>query len=109
MDYEVVRRLAERISDHAIVDTAQLWKCSFCGKWGHGMRDYSYHLAEELACDLGVEQQNQWIPRLESGKECKAIPSYQDAELIMLVSPDIVRVDREYRMVSRWFRPSRDG
>lgn len=109
-DYEVVQRIAERIWDHDIFDhPSQLWRCKNCGKYGQGQRDYAHHVAQEIVSDLGITAEMQWVPATATGEELAALPTFHDAEVVMQMEPNVVRVDREYRMVSRWIRPSRDG
>ncbi len=106
---EVVQRIAERIQDHDILNQHELWKCKHCGKWGQGMRDYAIHLAVELAVDLGLSHEMQWIPFKDDGSPLAAAENFSQAEYVFKTVKDVNRVDREYRFVSRWFRPSRDG
>lgn len=72
----------------------------------YGISQYgSDKIAEQLIADLGIKAECQWVPSGE-GWESVPVPTFQDAELAMQVSPTLRRVDREYRFVSRWFRPS---
>lgn len=110
MGYEVVQRIAERISDHNILSNAhQLWKCESCGTWGQGMNDFAHHVAAELVSDLSLVRELQWIPSMTNGGELGPVSSMADAEYAMKSNKRVQRVDREFRFVSRWFRPSRDG
>lgn len=109
MGYEVVQRIAERIADHDILNPHQLWQCKCCGKWGQGMNDYAHHIAAEIVSDLGIGQQLQWIPTQLNGRELGPVATMADAEYAMKSNKRVFRVDREWRLVSRWFRPSRDG
>lgn len=106
---EVVQRIAERIADHDILNPHELWKCKFCGKWGQGMRDFGVHVAQEIAADLVISQQMRWVPSAEFGEELRPVDTFWEAEYVLKADKRVVRIDREYRFVSRWFRPSRDG
>lgn len=108
-EFEVTQRIAERISDHNILNPNELWKCQFCGKWGQGFRNFAYHVAEEVVADLGVNGETRWVPTTYDGKELPPVTCFADAEYAMKGNNKVGRVDREYRFVSRWFRPSRDG
>lgn len=110
MDYEVVSRIAERIADHDISARRLAdWKCPYCGISGDGMDEWAHHVAREIVLDLSVERENQWIPHLQSGEACSPLHTFHDAELAMKISGEVVRVDREWRFVSRWFNPSRNS
>ena len=110
MGFEVVQRIAERIADHDILKNPhELWKCKCCGTWGQGMNDFAHHVAAELVSDLGISQELQWVPSLPNGRELRPVASMRDAEHAMHSNKLVQRVDREYRFISRWFRPSRDG
>lgn len=106
---EVIQRIAERIEDHDILNPHEMWKCSFCGTWGQGMRDYALHLARELVSDLTITREMRWVPSKDFGEEMPPLQTFWEAELMLKSHKDVVRVDREYRFASRWFRPARDG
>ena len=111
MDYEVVQRIAERIADHDI-SASRLgeWHCPYCRIHGDGIDEWSMHVARELISDLTLQIINRWVPYLSDGERGDAVGSFHEAELLMSISPvDVIRVDREYRFVSRWFNPSREG
>jgi hypothetical protein len=111
MDYEMVQRIAERISDHDIsVRRLADWKCPYCGISGDGIDEWALHVARELISDLSLQSINRWVPHLSDGGRGDAVGSFHEAELLMAISPvDVIRIDREYRFVSRWFNPSREG
>ena len=108
-DFEVTQRIAERISDHNILNPNELWKCECCGKWGQGFRNFAYHIAVEVVADLAITREQQWVPSTTDGEELPATDSFDTAGYVFRSNKNIFRVDREYRFVSRWFRPSRDG
>jgi hypothetical protein len=105
---EAIERIAERISDHDILNPHELWKCKLCGKWGQGMRDFAYHVTLEIASDLGIEREQRWVPST-TNEELYPVSTFTDAEYAMNANKKVVRVDREYRFLSRWFRPSKEG
>jgi hypothetical protein len=108
-DNEAITRIAERISDHDILNPNQLWQCKFCGTWGQGMRDFAYHVTYELAVDLGVDHEQRWVPTAMDGTQLEPVESFREAQYAMRANRNVNRVDREYRFASRWFRPSREG
>lgn len=111
VNYEMVWNVAQRIADHD-VSPSRLgeWRCPRCQISGDGIDEWSMHLARELISDLGFQRINRWVPHLSDGSRGDAVDSFGEAELLMSVSPvDVIRVDREYRFVSRWFNPSREG
>jgi hypothetical protein len=107
--YEVIQRIAERIADHDILNPHELWRCKFCNKWGQGFTTFAHHVAQEIVADLGVNRDLQWIPSRDDGTELPPAENFSQAEYVFKTVKDVNRVDREYRFVSRWFRPSRDG
>lgn len=72
----------------------------------YGLSQYGAEkFAEQLVDDLGLSAELQWVPS-GNGWESVPVPTFHDAELAMQVSPTLMRIDREFRIVSRWFRPS---
>lgn len=105
-DYEVVQRIADIICDHDILDhPSTLWKCRCCEKWGQGMKHFAHHLAAELVDALGLGKEHQWIPTFYGGTEGASLPTWHDADAAMVLSNEVSRVDREFRIVSDWVRP----
>lgn len=109
MGYEVAQRIAERIADHEILKPDEPWVCNFCGTRGKGMGDFAHHVAAEIVSDLGISQQLQWVPTQLDGRELLPVATMADAEYAMRSNSRVLRVDREWRLMSRWFRPARDG
>jgi hypothetical protein len=110
MDFELVSRIAASIADHD-VSASRLgeWKCPTCWITGDGIDEYSVHVAREIVSDFSLEKNNRWVPYLIDGQRGDPVDSYRAGESLMAVSPvDVIRVDREYRFVSRWFNPSRE-
>lgn len=62
--------------------------------------------AERLAKSLGLSVENQWVPFTDSVR-LGPVRRFGLAQSIMRSDPSVMRVDREYRFVSRWFSPSR--
>ena len=111
MDFELVSSIALSIADHDIsLSRLGEWKCPKCGIVGDGIDEWSMHAAREIVSDLSLDKVNRWVPYLIDGERGDPVHSYSDAERIISVSPvDVIRVDREYRIVSRWFNPSREA
>lgn len=62
--------------------------------------------AERLANSLGLSVENQWVP-FAGSERLRPVRQFKRATAIISSDPTVVRVDREYRFVSRWFNPSR--
>ena len=62
--------------------------------------------AERLCKSLGLSVENQWVPFTDS-EQLNPVRQFKRATEIIRSDPTVVRVDREYRFVSRWFNPSR--
>lgn len=110
-DYEMLWHLAHLIADHDI-SPSRLgeWKCPRCQISGDGIDEWSMHVARELISDLNLQRINRWLPYLIDGEFGEAVSSFHEAELLMSVSPvDVIRIDREYRFLTRWFNPCREG
>lgn len=88
--FEVVALVAQSLVDYGM-NTNSSWEC-----------------ANRIVENLHIRREQRWIPTLSSGVECGPLPTFSDAERAMSLSPDVLRIDREFRIASRWFRPSRD-
>lgn len=62
--------------------------------------------AERLAKSLGLSVENQWVP-FAGSEPLRPVRQFRRATAIIGSDPSVMRVDREYRFVSRWFNPSR--
>ena len=111
MDFETVHIFKEKISRHDVsLSRLDEWKCPNCGICGDGIQEWANHVSKKLVEDFGIIKMNRWVPFLVDGHRGDPVPSFREAELLMAVSPvDVVRIDREYRFVSRWFNPSREA
>ena len=108
MDYEVVNRIAERISDHDMLPNLAYWKCQYCGISGDGIDEWAIHVANEIASDFGLVRTNRWTPFDDEGKPVSLpVDSFDEAEKLM-ANGNVLRVEREYQFVSRWISNSRE-
>lgn len=110
MDYELVSRFSEQISDHDVSPSRLgAWKCPLCWVVGDGIDEWSMHVSRELVSDLGIEKINRYVPYLSDHGRGEPVDTFLEAELLIALSPvDVFRIDREFRFVSKWFCPSRE-
>lgn len=89
-DYELIDRVAD-----ALVEVF--------GLRGEDARWFGNRLAKSL----GLTTEYQWLPITYSGELLSQVSSYHEVNLMMERDPSILKIEREYRFVSRWFNPSR--
>ena len=110
MDFETISLISEKIARHDVsLSRLGNWQCPQCGISGDGIDEWATHVSREITTDFRIEKIARWIPHLADGSSGDPVPSFREAELLMCISPsDVIRIDREYRFVSRWFNPSRE-
>lgn len=109
MDYEVVSRIAERIADHDTLPNLAWWKCQYCGISGDGVDEWALHVAREIASDFALIKSNRWTPFDDKGNPVSLpVDSFDKAEKLM-ENGNVVRVEREYQLQSRWISNRREG
>lgn len=89
-DYELVDRVADALVEFIGVPPPE-----------------AMGFAQRMAKALGLSKENQWVPYTDSGERLEPLRRFGAAKSCMASDPSVIRVDREYRFVSRFFNPSR--